>query len=68
MKHEDLDDIVPLDGRQLEDFTIKMPNNESVFTHMAKVASTPVPWSLGCMPHSSSMKNDFTIATDADEK
>ncbi|XP_063883652.1 uncharacterized protein LOC135112755 [Scylla paramamosain] len=67
MKNEDLDDIVPLDDKQMEDFTIKMPNNEAIFSHMAKVASTPVPWSQGYLAHSSTSRNDFTIATDTDK-
>ena len=67
MKNENLDDIVPLDGRQLEDFTIKLPNNEAIFSHMAKVASTPNPWALGCEPQSSSTKNDFTLTIDTEK-
>ncbi|XP_045132225.1 uncharacterized protein LOC123516686 [Portunus trituberculatus] len=67
MKNEDLDDIVPLDDKQMEDFTIKMPNNEAIFSHMAKVASTPLPWSQGYLAHSSTSRNDFTITSDTDK-
>ncbi|XP_042868187.1 uncharacterized protein LOC122250695 isoform X3 [Penaeus japonicus] len=62
-KDEDyLDDIVPLNGGNFADLTMKMPNNPEAFAKMAKVASTPGPWSLGCVPQATTNGDDFTMA------
>ncbi|XP_047474733.1 uncharacterized protein LOC125029042 [Penaeus chinensis] len=57
-----LDDIVPLNGGNLADLTLKMPKNPEAFAKMAKVASTPGPWSLGCVPQATTNGDDFTMA------
>lgn len=67
MKNEDLDDFVPLDGRQLEDFTIKMPKSMETFTHMAKVASTPMPWSQE-HTHSATVKENYATVIGTSNK
>lgn len=57
-----LDDIVPLNGGNMADLTLKMPKNPEAFAKMAKVASTPGPWSLGCVPQATTNGDDFTMA------
>nr|XP_053649275.1 uncharacterized protein LOC128700239 [Cherax quadricarinatus] len=58
----DFNDIVPLDGESMADFTLNMPNNSKAFAKMTHVASTPAPWSLGQVPQATVTGEDFTMA------
>ena len=62
LQNDELDDFVPLNGVDMADFTLKMPNGAMAFANMAKCVSTPGPWSVGVVPQATTNGDDFTMA------
>lgn len=70
-KDDDMDGFTPLEddlkdftmnGGAMADFTLAMPTRPEDFIKMAKMASTPGPWSLGLVPQGFKEGEDFTMA------
>lgn len=70
-KDDEMDGITPLEddlkdftmnGGAMADFTLAMPTRPEDFCKMAKMASTPGPWSLGLVPQGFKEGDDFTMA------
>ncbi|CAL4097009.1 unnamed protein product, partial [Meganyctiphanes norvegica] len=76
-KDDDMDGVNPLEddisnftinGGAMADFTLKMPTRPEDFINMAKMASTPGPWSLGLVPQGFKDGDDYTMAIDKIKK
>ena len=57
-----LEDDFTMNGGAFADFTLKMPTRPEDFNQMARIASTPGPWSLGIVPQGFKDGDDYTMA------